>query len=199
MKRFERKGKMRSIEKFGILAQDASQIGRINGALVAKKLMTLEDKEEFIAMVIDFAERKSMTISNIKDAVREAIAYLEDNAILNTSLEYQSNSEADESNAGAKVNYYVSHDELINRMKDARCIVITTQNEKSTLINNCFARLENEYISAKEREELLKSLPFGARQLFSGEPIKIPPCLKHYGYQKRGNQSISSRLDSEMN
>ncbi|HBV83902.1 MAG: hypothetical protein OSJ73_08310 [Lachnospiraceae bacterium] len=73
---------MKSLETFGILTQAASQNERIYGAPIAKKLMTLEDNEEFIAMVIAFAERKSMTISNIKDAVREAIVYMEDNATL---------------------------------------------------------------------------------------------------------------------
>ena len=77
---------MRNLETSGMFAQAAEQIKGIPRILMGKKLMTSDDNEEFIAMVISLAERKSMTISNIKDAIQEIIEYLEDNATLTASL-----------------------------------------------------------------------------------------------------------------
>lgn len=190
---------MKSLETFGILTQAASQNERIYGTPMAKKLMTLEDKEEFIAMVISFAEKKSMTISNIKDAIQEVVTYLEDCATLNMGMKDQACSETDGDNARVGIKYYRSNEEVIECMRNAKCAAISARNAGSTLTDDCFTKLENDSLSAGEREELLKTLPSGMRQLFSGEPIKEPQCLKCYRYQKRGNQGISSKSDSEIN
>lgn len=110
---------MKNLETSGLFAQTADQIKGICGIPLGKKLMALNDNEEFIAMVISFAEKRSMTISNIKDAIQEAIIYMEDNAILNTDLEDQSYSETVGINSGAEQNYYSSHEELIKCIRNA--------------------------------------------------------------------------------
>lgn len=46
------------------------------------KLMTEGDEKEFIRLVIDFTERKSMTVSNITDAIEKVIEYMNNNATL---------------------------------------------------------------------------------------------------------------------
>lgn len=139
-------------------------ISETPGIYMHKKMMELEDYKEFIDMALSFAEKKSMTISNIKDAMKEVVTCLEDNATLSADLGDQSYNEAD-------------------RMNDE-----TKLNTESFLIDDCLSKLENSNLSVKEREELLKLLPSGIRILFSGEPIKEPKCLKHYQYQKHGNR-----------
>lgn len=166
---------------------------------MCKKIMGLDDYDEFVAMVISFAERKSMTISNIKEAVQEAIAYMENNATLDTDLNDQAYSETAGLNSGAGLNYYASHEEIIKCLKNARCTADSTQNKGDLSIDDCLTLLEDENISTKKREELLKSLPAGVRQMFSEEPINEPRCLKRCQYQKHGNQEISSTLDLKTN
>lgn len=46
------------------------------------KLMLEKDEQEFIELVIDFAERKNMTVSNITNAIKKVIDYMNDNATL---------------------------------------------------------------------------------------------------------------------
>lgn len=47
-----------------------------------KRIMTVGDEEEFVALVIAFAKEKGMTITNVADAVQKAIVYMRDNAVL---------------------------------------------------------------------------------------------------------------------
>lgn len=47
-----------------------------------KRVMTINDEQEFIELVIAFAEKKSMTISNITDSIQKVIAHMNNNAIL---------------------------------------------------------------------------------------------------------------------
>ena len=196
MRQFERKVTLKNLEISETLAQVADRIKDPYGIPMGKKMMSLDDNEEFVAMVLSFAERKSMTISNIKDAIQEVVAYMEDNATLNTDLGDQCYSETVRINAGAEPKYYMSNEEVIECMRNAKCAIISTE---STLIYDCLTKLENDSLSAKEREELLKTLPSGMRQLFSGEPIREPQCLKCYRYRKRDNQGVSSKSDSEIN
>lgn len=51
------------------------------------KLMTEDDEKEFVNLVLDFAKRKSMTVTNIADAVNKVITYMEDNAVLEKELQ----------------------------------------------------------------------------------------------------------------
>ena len=46
------------------------------------KLMTVEDEQKFIELVIDFAQERSMTLSNITSAIEKVVAYMNDNATL---------------------------------------------------------------------------------------------------------------------
>lgn len=48
------------------------------------KLMTKQTEEEFVNMVIGFARKNKMTISNIKEGMCLVAKYLEDNASLDT-------------------------------------------------------------------------------------------------------------------
>lgn len=73
---------MRNSEIAGIISQVAEPIKGMPGIPVGKKLMLSDDNEEFIQLVISFAEKKAMTISNIKNAIQEAVNYMEDNATL---------------------------------------------------------------------------------------------------------------------
>lgn len=111
---------MKNLEISETLAQVADRIKDPYGIPVGKKIMSLDDNEEFVAMVLSFAERKSMTISNIKDAIQEAVAYMEDNAILSADPEDQCYNEAVKINAGAGIKYYMSNEEVIKCMKNAR-------------------------------------------------------------------------------
>lgn len=47
-----------------------------------KKLMTEEQETEFVALVIAEVKSKSMTITNIKEAMEEVYQHLESNATL---------------------------------------------------------------------------------------------------------------------
>lgn len=143
---------MRNLETSGMFAQVTEQIEGTSRILMGKKLMTSDDNEEFISMVISFAERKSMTISNIKDAIREVITYLEDNATLNIAPKDWINNETDEINVPAGLNYYASHEELTECMKNAKCTTDPTQNKGDFSIDDYFAKLENENISTKGEE-----------------------------------------------
>ena len=46
------------------------------------RLMSEKDEQEFIELVIDFAERKTMTVSNITNAIKKVIDHMNDNATL---------------------------------------------------------------------------------------------------------------------
>ena len=97
---FERKGKMKYLETSGIPITQIKGIPRIP---MCKKIMKMDDYMEFIDMVISFAERKSMTISNIKDAIQEIVTYLEEAATLNIGLEGRAYREEDGVNAKVKL------------------------------------------------------------------------------------------------
>lgn len=46
------------------------------------KLMTKQTEEEFVSMVVGFAQKNGMTISNVKEGMNRVVKYLEDNASL---------------------------------------------------------------------------------------------------------------------
>lgn len=46
------------------------------------KMMTVEDEQQFIELVIDFAQERSMTVSNITGAIEKVVAHMNDNATL---------------------------------------------------------------------------------------------------------------------
>lgn len=48
------------------------------------KLMTKQTEEEFVSMVVGFAQKNGMTISNVKEGMNRVVKYLEDNASLDT-------------------------------------------------------------------------------------------------------------------
>lgn len=48
--------------------------------------MTQDDEHEFIDLVIAFAKEKSMTITNVIDATKKAVACMKDNAVLGKEL-----------------------------------------------------------------------------------------------------------------
>lgn len=91
---------MKYLETSGIPITQIKGIPRIP---MCKKIMKMDDYMEFIDMVISFAERKSMTISNIKDAIQEIVTYLEEAATLNIGLEGRAYREEDGVNAKVKL------------------------------------------------------------------------------------------------
>lgn len=117
MKRFERKVKMKYLETSGIPITQIKGIPRIP---MIKKMMKLDDYAEFVDMVVSFAERKSMTISNIKDAIQEIVIYLEDAVTLNIGPKNQAYSETDGDNARVGLKYYMSNEEVIEYMRNIR-------------------------------------------------------------------------------
>lgn len=108
---------MKYLEITGIPVTQIKGIPRIP---MCKKIMKLDDYAEFVDMVVSFAERKSMTISNIKDAIQEIVTYLEDAATLNMGMKDQAYSETDGDNARVGLKYYMSNEEVIECMKNAR-------------------------------------------------------------------------------
>ncbi len=47
-----------------------------------EKLMTEQTKEEFAAMMIDFAAKKHLTIQNVVEATGEVVTYMTKNAVM---------------------------------------------------------------------------------------------------------------------
>ncbi len=47
-----------------------------------EKLMTEQTKEEFVAMMIDFAAKKHLTIQNVVEATGEVVTYMTKNAVM---------------------------------------------------------------------------------------------------------------------
>ena len=119
MRQFERKVTLKNLEISETLAQVADRIKDPCGIPMGKKMMPLDDNEEFVAMVLSFAERKSMTISNIKDAIQEAVAYMEDNATLDVDLKEQCYGEVNRNNVEADT----FCEKIIERLKDAEQIL----------------------------------------------------------------------------
>lgn len=56
------------------------------------KLMTENDEKEFVEVVLALVKKKSLTVTNIKDAINKVVEYMNNNATLEGELQYNHNS-----------------------------------------------------------------------------------------------------------
>lgn len=152
MKQFERKVKMKYLETSGIPITQIKGIPRIP---MCKKMMKLDDYAEFVDMVVSFAERKSMTISNIKDAIQEVVTYLEDAATLNMGMEDPAYSETDGDNARVGIKYYMSNEEVIECLRNARQSLEQEKSDAKSKDGEDEIKVSEKIDESKDKDEIM--------------------------------------------